>query len=84
MPQVPPSAKIGEIVESINEKNLGLTMVISENRVLGIITDGDIRRALANGTNLFEKEAQFLMTKDPLSIRWTGPRRKRWKLWRVS
>ena len=69
VPQVPPSAKIGQIVESINEKNLGLTMVISENRVLGIITDGDLRRALANGTNLFEKEAQFLMTKDPLSIR---------------
>ncbi len=69
VPQVPPSAKIGQIVESINEKNLGLTMVISENRVLGIITDGDLRRALANGTNLFEKEAQFLMTEDPLSIR---------------
>jgi arabinose-5-phosphate isomerase len=69
VPQVSPSAKIGQIVESINEKNLGLTMVISENRVLGIITDGDLRRALANGTNLFEKEAQFLMTKDPLSIR---------------
>ncbi|MGA8833682.1 MAG: KpsF/GutQ family sugar-phosphate isomerase, partial [Desulfomonilaceae bacterium] len=69
VPQVPPAAKIGEIVESINEKNLGLTMVTSENRVLGIITDGDLRRALANGTNLFEKEAQFLMTKDPLSIR---------------
>ncbi|MHB8203786.1 MAG: KpsF/GutQ family sugar-phosphate isomerase [Desulfomonilaceae bacterium] len=69
VPQVSPAAKIGEIVESINEKNLGLTMVTSENRVLGIITDGDLRRALANGTNLFEKEAQFLMTKDPLSIR---------------
>ncbi len=68
VPQVSPSAKIGEIVESINEKNLGLTMVTSENRVVGIITDGDLRRALANGTNLFEQEAQFLMTKGPLSI----------------
>jgi arabinose-5-phosphate isomerase len=69
VPQVSPSAKMPEIIESINGKNLGLTMVTSENAVLGIITDGDLRRALANGADLFEKEARYLMTQNPLGIR---------------
>lgn len=69
VPQVSPEAKIGEIVESINSKNLGLTMVTRGDCTLGIITDGDLRRALANGTNLFEKEARHIMTENPLSIR---------------
>jgi arabinose-5-phosphate isomerase len=69
VPQVSPDAKIGEIVESINSKNLGLTMVTRGDATLGIITDGDLRRALANGTNLFEKEARHIMTENPLSIR---------------
>ena len=69
VPQVSPDAKIGEIVESINSKNLGLTMVTRGDTTLGIITDGDLRRALANGTNLFEKEARHIMTENPLSIR---------------
>lgn len=69
VPQVPPTAKLDEIVESINDKNLGLTVVTQHNMVLGIITDGDLRRALANGTDLFEKEAHLLMTQNPLSIK---------------
>jgi arabinose-5-phosphate isomerase len=69
VPQVSPEAKIGEIVESINSKNLGLTMVTRGDSTLGIITDGDLRRALANGTNLFDKEARHIMTENPLSIR---------------
>ena len=69
VPQVSPEAKIGEIVESINSKNLGLTMVTRGDSTLGIITDGDLRRALANGTNLFDKEARDIMTENPLSIR---------------
>ncbi|MGC8660222.1 MAG: KpsF/GutQ family sugar-phosphate isomerase [Desulfomonilaceae bacterium] len=69
VPRIPPTARIAEIVNSINEKNLGLTMVTSGNELVGIITDGDLRRALANGTNLFEKEARHLMTKNPLSIK---------------
>ncbi|MCX5871666.1 MAG: KpsF/GutQ family sugar-phosphate isomerase [Deltaproteobacteria bacterium] len=69
VPQVSPSAKMPEIIESINGKNLGLTMVTSENAVLGIITDGDLRRALADGADLFEKEARHLMTQNPLGIR---------------
>jgi arabinose-5-phosphate isomerase len=69
VPRVSPDSRITEIVESINGKNLGLTMVTSGDTLLGIITDGDLRRALANGSNLFNEEAQNLMTKKPLSIR---------------
>lgn len=69
VPKISPTSRIAEIVNSINEKNLGLTMVTSENKLVGIITDGDLRRALANGTNLFEKEARHLMTENPLSIK---------------
>ena len=69
VPSVSPTSKISEIVESINGKNLGLTMVMSGDTLLGIITDGDLRRALASGSNLFNEEARNLMTKNPLSIR---------------
>jgi arabinose-5-phosphate isomerase len=69
VPRVSPNSKISEIVESINGKNLGLTMVTSGVTLQGIITDGDLRRALANGSDLFDEEAQNLMTRNPLSIK---------------
>jgi arabinose-5-phosphate isomerase len=45
-PQVDPDASIKKVIMEISEKRLGVTAVIENNKVIGIITDGDIRRML--------------------------------------
>jgi arabinose-5-phosphate isomerase len=68
IPEVGREASLADIVASINAQNLGFTLVTSEDRLLGIITDGDLRRALVMETDLFRSRAEALMTKAPLSI----------------
>ncbi len=67
-PQVGSGAKINEILKSINEQNLGFTLVVSDDRLLGIITDGDLRRAMELEDGLFSRPAEDLMTQQPLTI----------------
>jgi len=54
----------------ISDKGLGVTGVLDSNdRLIGIITDGDIRRGLEkSGNTIFENNADFLMSKNPISI----------------
>ncbi|MCA1959932.1 MAG: KpsF/GutQ family sugar-phosphate isomerase [Desulfomonile sp.] len=68
-PEVAETASLHEILASINEQNLGFTLVTSGDRLVGIITDGDLRRALLDGEHVYGRRAADLMTKDPLSIR---------------
>lgn len=67
-PQVGPQANIHEVLRSVNEQNLGFTLVVSDNRLLGIITDGDLRRAMEIQQTLFTNTAEKLMTRNPLTI----------------
>ena len=53
----------------MNEGRMGVALVMQNNLLKGIITDGDIRRALtANGAKTLEKTAQDLMTSNPKTI----------------
>ena len=54
----------------ISDKGLGVTGVLDNNdKLIGIITDGDIRRGLEkSGNTIFENNADFLMSKNPISI----------------
>ena len=67
IPFVNSSASIKEALLVISEKGLGMTGVLNnENEMVGIITDGDIRRGLEKGGNdLFEQTADYLMSKNP-------------------
>jgi arabinose-5-phosphate isomerase len=49
----------------ISEKRLGVTAVVENNKVIGIITDGDIRRMLNERDSFVEVTAQDIMTKNP-------------------
>ncbi len=69
VPEVTEDASLSEILVSINRQNIGFTLVVSGHRVLGIITDGDLRRALEKGAGIYECRARDLMTQDPLTIR---------------
>lgn len=57
-----------EAVAVLNNKNLGAVLITDKDqRLLGIITDGDVRRAVAESTDLTQRTAKQLMTSDPVS-----------------
>ena len=50
IPIVPHDATLRDAIVEISDKKLGTTLIMDEdNRLLGILTDGDVRRALAEG-----------------------------------
>lgn len=67
-PQVAPNASIKKVIMEISEKRLGVTAVIENDVVIGIITDGDIRRMLTDRDTFSDLTAQDIMTKNPKSI----------------
>ena len=67
-PQVSPDASIKKVIMEISEKRLGVTAVVENNKVIGIITDGDIRRMLNTNDTFTHLTAQDIMTKNPKYI----------------
>jgi arabinose-5-phosphate isomerase len=68
VPTVSPDASLSEIIAEINSRNMGFTLVADGERLIGIITDGDLRRALEHAETVLESSAETLMTRDPLVI----------------
>jgi arabinose-5-phosphate isomerase len=53
----------------MTSKRLGVTGVVNEkDELIGVITDGDLRRALERYNNLLNKTAQEIMTRNPRNI----------------
>ena len=68
LPLVAPEASVLDLIESIGVGGLGIAIVQS-SAGLGIVTDGDIRRAVQKyGDNLFQVTANDVMTPDPACI----------------
>ena len=67
-PTVSPDTPIKKVIFEISEKRLGVTAVVDNNKVVGIITDGDIRRMLNNHDTIAGIIAQDIMTKNPKTI----------------
>ncbi|WP_093668134.1 SIS domain-containing protein [Tenacibaculum sp. MAR_2009_124] len=69
IPKVSSSDTITKVIIEISEKRLGVTAVVDDkNKVIGIITDGDIRRMLSKTTKIDELTANDIMSKNPKSI----------------
>ncbi|MFN3800343.1 SIS domain-containing protein [Belliella pelovolcani] len=69
VPKVSESAPLSEIIVEISSKRLGATAVVDKNdQLLGIITDGDLRRMLLSGADINRVKASEIMTKNPKSI----------------
>jgi arabinose-5-phosphate isomerase len=64
-PMVAPDAPIKKVIFEISEKRLGVTAVVENNKVIGIITDGDIRRMLNERDSFADLTAKDIMTKNP-------------------
>lgn len=69
-PKVNESATLKEIIIEISSKRLGATAVLENDndRLIGIITDGDLRRMLNNFESLENIQARTIMTAAPLTI----------------
>jgi arabinose-5-phosphate isomerase len=70
-PMVSPNSSIKNVIVEISEKRLGVTAVIDADKVIGIITDGDIRRMLNQNETIAGLFAKDIMTKNAKSIKST-------------
>ncbi|MCP3892303.1 MAG: KpsF/GutQ family sugar-phosphate isomerase [Desulfobulbaceae bacterium] len=69
IPMVQADSNATATVRALNEKNKGVVLVLSEEQtVLGIVTDGDIRRAFVGENQMQELTAAQLMTENPICI----------------
>ena len=68
VPKVNSSDSISKVIVEISEKRLGVTAVIDYDELVGIITDGDIRRMLSKTPEISEIKATDIMGKDPKTI----------------
>ena len=69
LPMVSPNSPVSEVIIEISGKRLGCTSVVDGNRnLLGIITDGDLRRTLQKDIRLENLTAADIMTTQPKSI----------------
>ncbi len=67
-PQVSPDTDVKKVIVEISEKMLGVTAVIENGEIIGIITDGDLRRMLTKTDNFAGLTAKDIMTQNPKKI----------------
>lgn len=68
IPTVAADARSHDVIIEISRKRLGCAVVVDvTGRLLGIVTDGDLRRMLEHSTDLSSKSAADMMTKDPMT-----------------
>lgn len=67
-PEVQPSTSIKDVIVEISSKRLGVTAVTENNRLIGIVTDGDLRRMLESGATIESLSAKNIMTQSPKTI----------------
>ncbi len=69
IPLVPDDASLQDALLEMTSKGLGMTGVIDkQGRLCGIYTDGDLRRTLNQGVDVYEAKITDVMTRDPTTI----------------
>ena len=67
-PQVSPKTNIKDVIMEISKNMLGVTAVIEGSDIVGIITDGDLRRMMSNNDSFTALTAKDIMSKNPKTI----------------
>ena len=66
VPQVAPSTPVSELIYEMSRKGLGMTTVVDDGKLVGLISDGDLRRLLErHGKHVLELTAGACMTRSP-------------------
>jgi len=68
VPKVDAGADIRQVIMEISARRLGATAVISDGKMVGIITDGDLRRMLEKNEHIAGIKASDIMTANPKTI----------------
>jgi len=69
LPRVTPQTKMPDVIYEMSRKKLGVTAVVKGKRLVGIISDGDLRRLLEKrGKDVLDLTAGEAMTRDPKTI----------------
>tara|TARA_R110002050_G_scaffold9983_1_gene34788 strand:+ start:10661 stop:11626 length:966 start_codon:yes stop_codon:yes gene_type:complete len=68
IPSVQKDAEVKKVIVEISKKMLGVTAVLDGEKVVGIVTDGDIRRMLNKHDNIKDLTAEDIMTSNPKTI----------------
>ena len=67
-PVVTPDTNIAKVIVEITEKLMGVTAVVEKSKIVGIVTDGDLRRMLTKVTDIAGLTAKDIMTNNPKKI----------------
>ena len=68
-PAVRSGDEMREVIYEISRKKLGMSCVLDDGgRLVGIITDGDLRRHMADASDLLARRAEDVMTRNPVTI----------------
>jgi arabinose-5-phosphate isomerase len=69
LPRVTPATRMPDVIYEMSRKKLGVTAVVEGERLVGIISDGDLRRLLEKrGKDVMDLTAGEAMTRDPKTI----------------
>ena len=68
VPKVDKHAPVKDVIIEISKKRLGTTAVVENDMVIGVITDGDIRRMLEKTTDINTLEAKDIMSPNPICV----------------
>jgi arabinose-5-phosphate isomerase len=69
IPRVKTNTAMPDVIHEMTSKRLGMTCVVDDTGALaGIVTDGDLRRHMADRTNLLDAKAADVMTRNPVTV----------------
>ena len=69
VPQVKPETAMSDVIYEMSRKGLGMTTVVDGKKLVGLISDGDLRRLLEqHGKSVFELAAAECMTRSPRTV----------------
>lgn len=67
-PEVSPESGIKDVIISVSASKHGITVVIEKEKIVGVITDGDIRRMLMNQDDIKNVKAADIISRNPKTI----------------
>ncbi|MCD1116920.1 KpsF/GutQ family sugar-phosphate isomerase [Chryseobacterium turcicum] len=67
-PQVSEDASIRDVIISISASSHGITVVTNNEKIIGVVTDGDLRRMLLKGDDISKVLAKDIMSANPKTI----------------
>lgn len=69
LPTASPSSRLGEVIITISDARMGVAVILEEGKIAGIVTDGDVRRAMLKyGARFFDITAGEIMTRTPKTV----------------